>query len=156
MIGGKLNDACHSYREYRLKNKHKLVWKVLFGLVWFLCYINHCRLYNAESSLYIYIRYICVTWYPTGRREKNYYSSCLYWQYLAVKERPLRNNVGHRGDINRCWYLVTSGRQTSRGRREKPNDWLGPQNGSGDSFPSAEVNSKKVCFFSRARGRQTH
>ena len=33
-----------------------------------------------------------------------------------------------------------------RGKREKPNDWLGPQNGSGVPFPSAEVNSKKSVF----------
>ena len=33
-----------------------------------------------------------------------------------------------------------------RGKREKPNDWLGPQNGSGAPFPSAEVNSKKLVF----------
>ena len=33
-----------------------------------------------------------------------------------------------------------------RGKREKPNDWLGPQNGSGAPFPSAEVNSKKSVF----------
>ena len=36
---------------------------------------------------------------------------------------------------------------TGRGKREKPNDWLGPQNGSGDPFPSAEVNSKKRSFW---------
>ena len=29
-----------------------------FGLVGFLWHINHCRLFNAESFLYIYIRYI--------------------------------------------------------------------------------------------------
>ena len=32
-----------------------------FGLVWFglaLCYINHCRLLNAKSFLYIYIKYM--------------------------------------------------------------------------------------------------
>ena len=62
--------------------------------------------------------------------------------------------MGHRGDINRCWYLVTSGRRTPRGRREKPNDWLGPQNGSEDSFPSAEVNNKKVSCLGRVRRRQ--
>ena len=33
-----------------------------------------------------------------------------------------------------------------RGKREKPNDWLGPQNGSGAPFPSAEVNRKKFSF----------
>ena len=29
-----------------------------FGLVEFLWHINHCRLFNAKSSLYIYIKYI--------------------------------------------------------------------------------------------------
>ena len=33
-----------------------------------------------------------------------------------------------------------------RGKREKPNDWLGPQNGSGAPFPSAEVKDKKVSL----------
>ena len=31
------------------------------GLIWFgrvLCHINHCRLFNAKSSLYIYMKYI--------------------------------------------------------------------------------------------------
>ena len=43
---------------------------------------------------------------------------------------------------------------TKGGGREKPNDWLEPQNGSG-APPSAEVNNKKVSFLSRARGRRT-
>ena len=29
---------------------------ICFG--WVLCHINHCRLFNAKSSLYIYIKYI--------------------------------------------------------------------------------------------------
>ena len=29
---------------------------ILFG--WVLRHINHCRLFNAKSSLYIYIKYI--------------------------------------------------------------------------------------------------
>ena len=29
-----------------------------FGLVWGLWHINHCRLFNAKSSLYIHIKYI--------------------------------------------------------------------------------------------------
>ena len=36
------------------------LWKI-FGLVWFglvLWHINHCRLFNAKYSLYIYIKYI--------------------------------------------------------------------------------------------------
>ena len=36
-------------------NIYDLVW---FGLVWFLWHINHCGVFNAKSSLYIYIRYI--------------------------------------------------------------------------------------------------
>ena len=36
-----------------------------------------------------------------------------------------------------------------RRKREKPNDWLGPQNGSGAPFPSAEVKDKKVSFWAR-------
>ena len=33
-----------------------------------------------------------------------------------------------------------------RGKREKPNGWLGPQNGSGAPFLSAEVKDKNVSF----------
>ena len=29
---------------------------------WVLWYINHCRLFNAKSSLYIYIKYIGFVW----------------------------------------------------------------------------------------------
>ena len=32
------------------------IYRVLFG--WVLWHINHCRLFNAKSSLYIYIKYI--------------------------------------------------------------------------------------------------
>ena len=31
---------------------------IWFGLVWFLWHINHCRLFSAKSSLYIYIKYM--------------------------------------------------------------------------------------------------
>ena len=49
---------------------------------------------------------------------------------------------------NRCLYPVTGlgwnlVALRKEGGREKPNDWLGPQNGSGDPFPSAEIDSKK-------------
>ena len=36
-------------------NIYDLVW-----LGWVLWHINHCRLFNAKSSLYIYIEYICL------------------------------------------------------------------------------------------------
>ncbi len=60
---------------------------------------------------------------------------------------PLRKNVGHRGDINRCWYLVTSGRRTPEGgRREKPNDWLKTK--VYGIIKSKEVwNSSYIIFF---------
>ena len=45
----------------------------------------------------------------------------------------------------RCSQLSDLGSpDIGRGKREKPNDWLGPQNGSGVPFPSAEVNRSKV------------
>ena len=34
------------------------VWFGWVGLGWVLWHINHCRLFNAKSSLYIYIKYI--------------------------------------------------------------------------------------------------
>ena len=37
------------------RNPSELVGLVWFGLV--LWYINHCRLFHAKSSLYIYIKY---------------------------------------------------------------------------------------------------
>ena len=70
------------------------------------------------------------------------------------KKWPLRENVGHRGrdedqqmfvPSNRTWVESSSPKKSAdqEGGREKPNDWLGPQNGSGDLFLSAEINSKK-------------
>ena len=45
---------------------------------------------------------------------------------------------------------------TGRGGREKPKDWLGPQNGIVDSLPSAEVNNKKISFCAGfVAGRRT-
>ena len=32
------------------------MYRIWFG--WFLWHINHCRLFNAKSSLYIYIKFI--------------------------------------------------------------------------------------------------
>ena len=34
----------------------------LVGLGWVLWHINHCRLFNAKSSLYIYIKYSWFGW----------------------------------------------------------------------------------------------
>ena len=62
--------------------------------------------------------------------------------------------MGHRGrdedqqmfvPSNRTWVESSSPKKSAdqEGGREKPNDWLGLQNGSGDPFPSAEIDSKK-------------
>ena len=59
---------------------------------------------------------------------------------------------------NRTWVASSSPKKSAdqEGGREKPNDWLGPQNGSGDSFPSAEVNNKKASFWAGfVAGRRT-
>ena len=37
------------------------------------------------------------------------------WKQISCKIEIIFGNVGHRGDINRCWYLVTSGRRTPEG-----------------------------------------
>ena len=52
------------------------------------------------------------------------------------------------GHSNRTWVESSSPKKSAdqEGGREKPNDWLGPQNGSGDPFPSAEIDSKKFSF----------
>ena len=106
--------------------------------------------------IYIYMIYLqihrhliyIVTWYPTGRRE---IKLLLLVFELTVsshqKKWPLRKECGsHRGDqvlaLSNLWSP-----DTGRGKREKPNDWLGPQNGSGAPFPSAEVKDKKDSFW---------
>ena len=72
-------------------------------------------------------------------------SSRIEWEYQAVKKWPLGRNVGHTEDQMFTLSELRSP-DIGRGKREKPNDWLGPQNGSEVPFPSAEVNSKKVVF----------
>ena len=66
--------------------------------------------------------------------------------------------MGHAGET-RCSHLSDlRSPDIRRGKRERSNDWLGPQNGSGVPFPSAGVRHKKgskVVFLSKARGRRT-
>ena len=54
--------------------------------------------------------------------------------------------MGHRGDKQMLVLSDLRSPDIGRGKREKPNDWLGPQNGSGAPFPSAEVKDKNVSF----------
>ena len=51
------------------------------------------------------------------------------------------------------WHLVALRKLPDQGG-EKPSDWLGPQNGSRDSFPSVEIENKKVsCLAGFVGGR---
>ena len=68
---------------------------------------------------------------------------------------PLGRNIGHRGDKQMLVLSDLRSPDIGRGKREKPNDWLGPQNGSGAPFPSAEVNSKKF-FLSKGSWQANH
>ena len=71
------------------------------------------------------------------------------------KKWPLRKECGsHRGDQVLALSNFRSP-DTGRGKREKPNDWLGPQSGSGAPFPSAEVKDLKK-FLSRVRSERTN
>ena len=90
--------------------------------------------------------------------DRNKINTILRWneQWQPVKKVTVKKNVGHRGDINRCWYLVTSGHRTPEGEGERsqmigwdPKTEVGPP-------PSAEIDSKKDQLLERARGRQTH
>ena len=53
------------YQKFICKSNEYYGLKVIFlyNLVgWILWHINHCRLFNAKSSLYIYIKYIRFSW----------------------------------------------------------------------------------------------
>ena len=45
-------NAC-TKKSGNLLNAPHMIW---FG--WVLCHINHCRLFNPKSSLYIYTKYV--------------------------------------------------------------------------------------------------
>ena len=65
--------------------------------------------------------------------------------------------MGHRGGVNRCWYLVTSGRRTPEGEGER-SQMIGwdPKTEVGTPPPSAEIDSNKVSFLSRVHSGQTN
>ena len=72
----------------------------------------------------------------------------LNYQYLAVKQVTVKRECGSQRGCQQVLVLSNLRSQdTGRGGREKPNDWLGPQNGSGDSAPSAQIDSKKGSFL---------
>ena len=53
-------------QQAKLSNHHWWIWVLMntqfFWLGRLLWHINHCRLFNAKSSLYIYIKYIWFGW----------------------------------------------------------------------------------------------
>ena len=81
---------------------------------------------------------------------------CLNWQYQTIKKVTIKRRMWVTGDINRCWYLVTLPRSPDTKKREREAKWLaGTPKRKWGSPPSAEVNSKKMSFLSRVRGRRT-
>ena len=80
----------------------------------------------------------------------------LNWQYQAVKQVTVRKECGSRRGDQVFVLSDLRSPDIGRGKREKPNDWLGPQSGSGAPFPSAEVNKKKLSFWAGfIAGRRT-
>ena len=74
------------------------------------------------------------------------------------KKWPLRKNVGHRGDINRCWYLVTLGRRTPEGGEEGRSQMIGwgPKTEVAPFSPSAKKTRRNVsCLAGFVAGRRT-
>ena len=58
---------------------------ILFG--WVLWHINHCRLFNAKSYLYIYIEYTCfglVGFYGISNIDAKSYL-CKYIKYTCIE-----------------------------------------------------------------------
>ena len=53
-------DDCIYLSKIKSSSEDIVIVPYLFG--WVLWHINHCRLFNAKSSLYIYIRYIEFGW----------------------------------------------------------------------------------------------
>ena len=85
---------------------------------------------------------------PRRRRGKTITTPRIWIDSIKPSKKwPLRKNIGHRGDKQMLVLSDLRSPDTGRGKREKPNDWLGPQNGSGAPFPSAEVKDKKKSFW---------
>ena len=97
--------------------------------IYIYIYIYSCVIYiyiYTSVCVYIYIeRDVCVyiyivTRYPTGRRE---IKLLLPVFELTVSSRQKKVTVKEecrsQRAINRCWYLVTSGRRTPEGERER-------------------------------------
>ena len=73
-------------------------------------------------------------------------------QRMTVKEE-CRSQRGYQQMLVLGNLTQVAGHQG--GRKEKPNDWLGSQNGSRDSFSSAEIDSKKVSCLAGFVGDRT-
>ena len=71
-----------------------------------------------------------------------------YWMRESSSQKvTVRKECGSR----RCSHLSDLGSpDIGRGKREKPNDWLGPPKRKWGSLPLREVNSSKVVFEQRS------
>ena len=111
------------------------------------CY-QHNSHHSRNIKLYVHSR---VTWYPTETIEvRLILSSRWNEQWKPVKKVTVKRECGSQRGYQQVLVLSNlRSPDTGRGGREKPNDWLGPQNGSGASPPPplAEIDSKKVSFW---------
>ena len=99
-----------------------------------------------------------VTWYPTETIEiRLILSSRWNEQWQPVKKVTVKKECRSQRGYQQMLVLSNlRSPDTGRRGREKPNDWLGPQNGSGDSFPSAEIEKEKIsCLAGFVAGRRT-
>ena len=82
-----------------------MIW---FG--WLLWYINHCRLFNAKSSLYIYIKYIgfgLVGFYDISTIVGYLMSNPLYTYILNIYDLVWSGFNAVTFDNTYCWLKLT-------------------------------------------------
>ena len=111
-----------------------MIW---FG--WVLWHINHCRLFNANSSLYIYIKYI---WFGLG----GFYGISTI-VYIGFKLKGF-STWGERDTISLCWLLLHHqlSTQPMHGARSAQSRLASP---SSESQPSSSKMGTQLTAFSQ-------
>ena len=113
------------------------------------CYIYMYIFVCACVPQHIHTIKYTVTWYPTETIEIRLILSS-HWneQWQPVKKVTVKKECRSQRGYQQMLVLSNlRSPDTRSGGREKPNDWLGPQNESGDSFPSAEIESKEGSYW---------
>ena len=112
---------------------------------------SHVRKINSRlgNNILYHVTLAIVTWYPAETIEvRLILSSRWNEQWKPVKKVTIKRECGSQRGYQQVLVLSNlRSPDTGRGGIEKPNDWLGPQNGSGAPPLSAEIDSKKVSFW---------